>query len=124
MKTLFLSIVMLSAAAGMSHAEPVADGVWARGDGNAHVRIAPCGNDLCATNIWIKDSSEGEAVGDRLVMDVKPAGRNTLGGKAFDPKRNMTYSIRIKVAQSNLVTRGCIAGVLCKSVNWTRISGN
>lgn len=104
-----------------SFAEPNADGVWMRGDGNARVEIAPCGDKLCATNLWIKDTSKGEEVGDKLVMDVKPSSENTLKGTAYDAKRDATYTLSIKVAQARLTTRGCIAaGILCKSVNWTR----
>ena len=96
-------------------------GVWMRGDGNARVRIAPCGAALCATNLWVRDKNGGEEVGDRLVMTVKPRDTGTLEGKAFDPKRKLNYSIRIKVSDAGLVTRGCIVGgLLCKDVRWTR----
>lgn len=115
----------LVALPSIAQADPKADGVWMRGDGIAKVRIASCGSDLCATNVWIKDTSGGEAVGDKLVMDVAPEGKATLGGKAFDPKRNLTYSIKIKVGQASMTTRGCVlGGVVCKSVNWTRVAGN
>jgi uncharacterized protein (DUF2147 family) len=101
--------------------EPDPSGTWNRGDGNAKVRIAPCGSNICATNVWIKDTSGGEAVGDRLVMTLKPKSADTLSGKAFDPKRDLTYAIQVKVAGQRLVTRGCIAGgLVCKSVNWSR----
>jgi uncharacterized protein (DUF2147 family) len=100
---------------------PDPSGTWNRGDGNAKVRIAPCGSNICATNVWIKDTSGGEAVGDRLVMTLKPKSADTLSGKAFDPKRDLTYAIQVKVAGQRLVTRGCIAGgLVCKSVNWSR----
>ncbi len=50
------------------------DGRWARGDGNANVRIAPCGSNICAINTWIKPGTPREKAGDRLVMTIKPAG--------------------------------------------------
>jgi uncharacterized protein (DUF2147 family) len=92
-----------------------------RGDGNARVRIAPCGADLCATSLWIKDTSHGENIGDRLVMTVKPKSADTLVGRAFDPKRNLRYAIQVRVKRASLVTRGCIiGGLVCKDVNWSR----
>ena len=94
-------------------------GVWLRDDGNARVRIAPCGSDICATNLWIKDTSGGEAVGDKLVMTLKPDGANTLSGTAFDSKRDRSYGMTLTVKPDGLSTRGCIAAVLCKTVNWT-----
>ena len=98
---------------------PDPSGVWLRDDGNARVRIAPCGSDICATNLWIKDTSGGEAVGDKLVMTLKPDGANTLSGTAFDAKRDRSYAMTLTVKPDGLSTRGCIAAVLCKTVTWT-----
>lgn len=124
MKALVMGIgCSLMLAASPASAEPNASGIWARGDGNARVKIEPCGGKLCATNLWIKDTSKGENVGDRLVMDVKPSGANTLKGSAWDEKRQRSYAISIKVGGARLTTRGCIAGVICKSVNWSKVGG-
>lgn len=100
-----------------SSADP--SGVWLRDDGNARVRIAPCGSNICATNVWIKDTSGGEEVGDRLVLTLKPEGADSLKGEAFDPKRNRRFAMTLTVKPDGLSTRGCIIGVLCKTVNWT-----
>ena len=52
-------------------------------------------------------------------MGLKPKSSGVLTGTAFDPKRNLSYSITLKVAPQKLVTRGCIVGgLLCKTVNW------
>jgi uncharacterized protein (DUF2147 family) len=103
-------------------AEPDINGQWAREDGIARVKIAPCGENLCATNIWVNDPSKAEAVGDRLVMTVKADSSSKLTGTAFDPKRDLNYSMTIKVSPSSLVTTGCIVGgLICKTVNWSRI---
>jgi len=99
---------------------PDPSGVWMRGDGNARVRIAPCGEKICATNLWIKDTSRGEAVGDRLIMSIAPEDADTLSGEAYDPKRKMTYTITVTVAKDRLATRGCMLKVLCANVSWTR----
>lgn len=95
-------------------------GIWLRDDGNAKVQIAPCGNDICATNLWIGDVSKGEEPGDKLVMTLQPESKNTLAGTAYDAKRDRTYSMTLKVAKNGLVTRGCIlGGVICRDVTWT-----
>lgn len=116
------AVVLLLAAALprpalASGADP--SGVWLRDDGNARVRIAPCGSDICATNVWIKDTSGGEEVGDKLVMTLKPEADGTLSGTAFDAKRDRSYAMTLTVKPDGLSTRGCIARVLCKTVNWT-----
>jgi len=116
---LLLAAMFLTTTA---HAAQEADprGVWMREDGNARVRIAPCGDAMCATNLWIKDTSKGEEVGDKLIMTLKPESPTTLAGEAYDPKRGKSYAIKVIVGDDSLTTRGCIvAGMLCKNVSWT-----
>ncbi len=103
-------------------APPDPTGLWRRGDGNAYVRIAPCGAKICATNTWIRIPGTGEAVGDRLIMDLSPRTGNVLAGTAYDPQRGMTYTVTVTVEPSGLTTRGCILfGLLCRSVTWSRV---
>ncbi len=97
-------------------------GVWARGDGNARVRIAPCGGALCAINTWIRDPASGEHVGDRLVMKVSGDGPS-MSGTAYDPQRKLNYSLQIDYGPQTMQTRGCVlAGIVCKTIGWTRLS--
>lgn len=116
-----LATLALSMLAAPVAAQQAVDpsGVWMRDDGNARVRIAPCGGNICATNLWIGDTSKGEEAGDRLVMSLKPKTSDTLAGTAYDVKRDKTYSITVQVSGKALVTRGCIlGGMLCKNVHW------
>jgi uncharacterized protein (DUF2147 family) len=113
------SALMLTAAASQAQQSADPSGVWVRDDGNARVRIAPCGRNICATNLWIRDTSKGEEAGDRLIMSLRPKSPDTLSGTAFDEKRERTYSITVQVSDNALLTRGCIlGGVLCKNVRW------
>jgi uncharacterized protein (DUF2147 family) len=99
------------------------DGVWMRDDGNARVRIAPCGNKMCATNLWIRDTSKGESPGDQLIMSVKRSSDTEFSGTAYDPKRGMTYSLDVTVGNQALKTRGCVlARLLYKTVRWTEVN--
>jgi uncharacterized protein (DUF2147 family) len=114
-----VALLLLTAAAAGAQQSADPSGVWLRDDGNARVRIAPCGNDICATNLWIGDTSKGEAAGDVLVMSLKPKSADTLSGSAYDKKRDRTYSITVQVSDGALLTRGCIlGGVLCRNVRW------
>lgn len=101
-------------------------GIWMRGDGNAKVAMEPCDIDgvrkFCAVNLWIKDSSKGEAIGDKLIMTLSPTAGNEFSGEAYDPKRDRTYSILMTVNSNQMTTRGCVfLGLICKSVSWTRV---
>lgn len=103
-------------------ATPGMAGEWSRGDGLARVHITPCGGQICATNTWVRDPGEGEAIGDQLVMTLAPEGDGRLVGTAFDVKRKMTYSMNIAVAPDHLTARGCIIkGIACKTMHWTRV---
>lgn len=98
------------------------DGTWLRDDGNARVRIAPCGDKICATNLWIGDTSKGEAAGDKLVMTLARQPDGTFSGNAYDPKRDWTYSMTITPTPGALTTRGCIVGrLICRNVNWKAV---
>ncbi|TAJ31726.1 DUF2147 domain-containing protein [Bosea sp. (in: a-proteobacteria)] len=112
-----LALVALSASGAAANG---IDGTWLRDDGNARVRIAPCGDKVCATNLWIGDTSKGEEVGDKLVMTLARQPDGTFSGSAYDAKRDRSYAMTIIPREGELTTRGCIVGgLLCRDVNWT-----
>lgn len=119
-RTAFLTVTSLLFASSFGFAQTAdPSGVWMRDDGNARVRIAPCGVKICATNEWIRDTSKGEEAGDLLVMSLKPKSANTLEGTAYDKKRDRSYSMTLTVKSNGLVTRGCVlGGLVCRNVNW------
>ncbi len=99
------------------------EGEWARGDGKARVRMEPCGADLCAVNTWIRPGVRGEKIDDRLVMTLSDDGAMRWTGKAYDPQRGLTYRITITADGRSMTTTGCVlGGLVCKAMNWTRIS--
>jgi uncharacterized protein (DUF2147 family) len=118
------SVVLYLAFAQIGGAQAAGmDGVWMRDDGNARVRIAPCGNKMCATNLWIRDTSKGEAPGDQLIMSVKRSSDTEFSGTAYDPKRGMSYSVDVTVGNQTMKTKGCVlARLLCKTVGWTQVN--
>ena len=121
MKRLPLAIALASLCFGGAAANEL-DGTWLRDDGNARVRIAPCGDRVCATNLWIGDTSKGEAVGDRLVMTLARQPDGTFSGDAYDAKRERTYSMTITATPGALTTRGCILGrLICRDVRWKAV---
>ena len=98
-------------------------GNWARNDGNARVKVAKCGANICATNTWIKPGTPSEKTGDVLIMKIKPVSDSEYEGSAFDPQRDMNYGITVTVTEAKMTTKGCVlGGLLCKGVGWTRIN--
>ena len=117
-----LSLLAVILCAGSASAADI-NGQWARGDGNARVKIAPCGADICAVNTWIKPGTPKEKTGDKLVMKIKPTKGGDYAGTAFDPQRDLTYKLTVSVNGDSMTTKGCVlAGILCKGVSWTRIN--
>jgi uncharacterized protein (DUF2147 family) len=120
MRLLLTTIGVTCLLAAGAEAAPGLEGTWLRGDGNARVRIAPCGEQICATNVWVGDNSRNEAVGDRLVMTLSRQPDRSFSGTAYDPKRDWSYALTIETRPGALSTRGCILGrLLCREVNWT-----
>lgn len=123
MRAAAFSVLYLIGCTALAAQERSPDGVWLRDDGNARVRIAPCGSKICATNLWIKDASKGEEVGDRLVMSLDRMSETKLAGTAYDPKRDRSYALTVIVGHNSLITRGCILrGLLCRNVNWEQVN--
>lgn len=98
------------------------EGLWVRGDGNARVRIQPCGSKICAINTWIRNESEQhEHVGDVLIFNVKTTDGG-YSGTAFDPQRNLELSAHLSLIGDSLASKGCVlAGIWCKTMHWTRV---
>lgn len=110
-----------SYAVGAAFADDL-QGTWLRDDGNARVRIAPCGNKVCATNLWIGDTSKGKSAGDKLILTLARQPDGTFSGNAYDPKRDWTYSMTITASAGALTTRGCIFGrLICRDVSWKAV---
>ena len=113
--------LVLAQVAGAAAADM--DGLWMRDDGNARVRVAPCGEKTCATNLWIRDTSKGEEPGDQLIMSLKRSSDTEFSGTAYDPKRRMTFSLDVTLGNQAMKTKGCVlARLLCKTVGWTQVN--
>jgi uncharacterized protein (DUF2147 family) len=126
MKLRFVAPAAIVAAAITGLATPafadIPSGEWLRGDGQAKVRMQKCGGALCAVNTWIKNPGD-EKVGDRLVLEVKPVKPGLMEGSAFDPQRNLRFSSKITYSDTTMTTSGCVlGGLVCRSVNWTKVS--
>ena len=115
--------ILLFAIASPARADTsTIEGEWARGDGKAKVRMAPCGQDFCAINTWIKPGVRDEKVEDKLIMTLKDDGPARWTGKAYDPQRKLTYRITITAEMRTMTTSGCVlGGLICKRMTWTRL---
>src|SRR6266704_2802648 len=110
-KVLFLA-AGLSALTGLAaltsasaFAETLPTGAWMRGDGASKVKLYPCGAALCAKNIWVRDASGEEKVGDVLVLRVAARSGDRLAGTAFDSRRNANFDFVMQVRGDSISTK-------------------
>jgi uncharacterized protein (DUF2147 family) len=115
--------VSANSVAANSVAAKSENGVWARDDGLVRARFGPCGDAICAVNIWVRNPEGSEKTGDRIVMSVRETSPDHWTGSAFDPQRDKTFTMDMNVEGARMTTRGCVlGGLVCKSVGWTRLS--
>lgn len=96
-------------------------GVWLRDNGNSKVRITPCGDALCGSIVWLRDSGGPAHLGQRVFYGMKPSGENSWRGNAHNPEDGKTYSGSMTLSGNSLTTSGCVlGGLICKSVHWSR----
>lgn len=96
-------------------------GTWLRDSGASKVRLAKCGEAVCGTISWLKDSSGPAKLGQRIFYDMKPSGAGKWSGSAFNPEDGKTYSGTMSLSGDTLTTAGCVmGGLICRSVKWNR----
>lgn len=126
MKAMALAMIL---AGGTALADPVA-GLWQTqpGDdgGYGHVRIAPCGAQICGV-LEAGFHADGRPAdtphaGKRMIWDMEPQGAGSYrGGRIWAPDRDKTYNARMTLSGEALEVQGCILG-LCRGQTWTRVS--
>ena len=117
-------VALACAALAMPRAAEAAGfmGEWARGDGVAHARMAPCGDKLCMTNTHIQNSTNNEKVGDKVIITVQEQSDDKISGVAYDPQRGRSFTVKMKVDGDQMTMSACAgAGLFCKSIQWTRL---
>jgi len=149
LKKLVLAATLASAFPAFA-ASPV-EGVWWVQDRSAKVRIAPCGQKLCGTIVWISDRIDKATglppvdsknpdpslrsrpiVGLQLIRNFSPAGEGKWsGGTIYDPEAGKTYVSKMTLTpKGTLKVEGCVS-VICQAQTWSSadveraaISGN
>lgn len=137
------ALLGLLASTAVACADPAAEasGVWLTQAGDAKVQVAPCGNTLCGTIVWLKqplDPNTGRPqaddknpdpakarrplIGLNLFVDMKPAG-GKWSGRIYNADDGKTYDSSVSLLGARaLKVEGCVL-VFCGSETWKRISG-
>jgi uncharacterized protein (DUF2147 family) len=113
------ALALLSSVSAAAAQEVI--GTWERDTGASRVRFSKCGEALCGSLSWLKDTNGPAKVGQRIFYDMKPNGANKWSGSAFNPEDGKTYSGTMTLSGDTLTTAGCVmGGLICRSVKWSR----
>ncbi|SEE35023.1 Uncharacterized conserved protein, DUF2147 family [Rhizobiales bacterium GAS188] len=111
-------------------------GEWLIEDGDARVRIAPCGADLCGNVAWIKEGHptldaknpdpvkrSRSLIGSGVLLGLKPSGTAEWTGALYDAEDGRTYTGKLTIIDERHVkVAGCVlGGLICQSQTWTRV---
>lgn len=121
--------------APMTASAAEATGEWLIEDGDARVRIAPCGADLCGSVAWIKEGAPNVDVnnpdpamrsrpllGSAVLLGLKPSGAAEWTGSLYDAENGRTYVGKLTIVdERHIKVAGCVlGGLICESQIWTR----
>jgi uncharacterized protein (DUF2147 family) len=127
------ALVAVSTLAGTADAQTAQPtGIWRNPKNSVHVRIQPCGREMCGTVVWASARAQQKAraagtnnlVGAQLFRQFQQQGGGTWGGRVFVPDLARTVPGTLRVRSPNAVeASGCILGrMVCRSQTWTRVS--
>jgi uncharacterized protein (DUF2147 family) len=128
-----LSAAFLAASAPQVSIE----GDWLTANGNAVVRVAPCGAHLCGTVVRVLARGPGiprtdvrnpdpslrsrPLLGLPVLTGFTREGGEWTGGHAYDANTGKSYKSKLALTpDGKLTVTGCIL-FLCKSQQWTRV---
>lgn len=127
------AICAVSSFAGTADAQTgQPTGVWRNPRNTVHVRIQPCGRDMCGTVVWASARAQQKAraagtpnlIGAQLFRRLQRQDAGSWQGRVFVPDLQRTVPGRLRVRGPNAVeASGCVAGgLICRSQTWTRVS--
>jgi uncharacterized protein (DUF2147 family) len=127
------ALVAVSTLAGTADAQTgQPTGVWRNPKNSVHVRIQPCGREMCGTVVWASARAQQKAreagtanlIGAQLFRQFQPQSGGTWGGRVYVPDLARTVPGTLRVRSRNAVeASGCVLGrLVCRSQTWTRVS--
>jgi uncharacterized protein (DUF2147 family) len=139
MRKIGLLFTCLLSSSGLTYADSP-KGTWAMADRKFIVSVDRCGTNLCGRIVGLKEptysngrkkidrQNENEALRSRplmglgLLLNMRPAGSNTWKGAIYNPDDGKTYGATLSLNGSVMKVQGCVAGIFCKTVNFTRLA--
>ena len=138
MRKIGLLFTFLLTSAGLAYADSP-KGTWAMPDRKFIVSVDRCGANLCGRIVGLKEPTYSNGrkkidrhnenatlrsrplMGLRLLLNMRPAGTNTWTGKIYNPDDGKTYGATLSLKENIMKVQGCVAGIFCKTVHFTRL---
>jgi uncharacterized protein (DUF2147 family) len=135
-QTIAAGLLALGIAAGPAAAQKAEDafGVWLNPDNGSNIELYKCGGDLCAKLTKVTDGQKTDdknpdaakknrpIIGLVIMENAKKSGDNKWAGSLYNRENGKTYSGTITVKTKEAIDlSGCVAGILCRTVTWTRV---
>jgi uncharacterized protein (DUF2147 family) len=134
MRRSWLAAVVLGCLGGPAlAAEPTGD--WLVANGEAVIRIAPCGEALCGVMAWSKSRGDLDSnnpdrakrsrplLGVPILLGMRSASDGRWKGEVYNAEDGRTYSANIALKGPDVLRiEGCVMGILCGGEKWTRTS--
>jgi uncharacterized protein (DUF2147 family) len=122
---------------GAHAAEPT--GIWLTQNGDAHIRVAKCGANMCGTIVWLRDPTDPQtgkpqvdnrnpnaSLRNRKVIGIRifamsSDGNGGYAGGIYNADDGQTYQGKIVLrSAAQLEVQGC-AGPMCGSEKWSKV---
>jgi len=137
--------VAMAAAGLLVVAAPVlasdqATGTWRMSNGKVTVRVAHCGPSLCGTVVALRKPHDDKGrprldkenpnpalrgrpvIGLTILSNMRASGDGAWTGTIYNPDDGNTYSSQMQLlGPSTMRVNGCVAGVFCRSMKFTRV---
>ncbi len=127
---LTIAALLLGAAAPVPPSSGL-EGVWRNMRNTIHLRIAPCGEALCATVVWANETARADArkgsgrelIGSRLLTDLRRRNDGKWRGTAYVPDLDQrATATAMRTNEGLLRVSGCVlGGLVCQTRHWRRI---
>ncbi len=89
------------------------------------VNVHPCANDaaqICGTITQGFAGATQDNNGKPIIWGMQARGENFWNkGNVWAPDSDKTYRANLTLEGNTLVVQGCVAGIFCRSSNWTRV---
>ena len=110
-------LVIALIIAAMALAKPIAAadafGLWTTSDADAHIKVAQCGDELCAQIVWLKEPNDEDTgkptldknnpepdkrgkpiIGLQIFHGMKPSSAHAWKGRIYNPDDGKSYEAR------------------------------